>query len=149
MGLQLVPFFMQKTVQLYETIVVRHGLMLVGPTGGGKSSNIECLDASLSLLKKRGVEGYAFERVVRHSVNPKSITMGQLYGEFDPNTHEWHDGIVSNLIRICARSTTPDRKWIVLVPSTRYGRKRTVLDDNKKLCLSSGEIIARRRDDDV
>ena len=145
MGLQLVPFFMQKTVQLYETIVVRHGLMLVGPTGGGKSSNIECLDASLSLLKKRGVEGYAFEKIIRHSVNPKSITMGQLYGEFDPNTHEWHDGIVSNLIRICARSTTSDRKWIVFdgpVDAIWIENMNTVLDDNKKLCLSSGEIMA-------
>ena len=142
---QPTDWFMEKQVQLYETIVVRHGLMVVGPTGGGKSTNIEGLDATLSLLKRRGVEGFAFEKIIRHTVNPKSITMGQLYGEFDPNTHEWHDGIVANLIRICARSTTSDRKWIVFdgpVDAIWIENMNTVLDDNKKLCLTSGEIMA-------
>ena len=46
-------------------------------------------------------------------VNPKSITSGQLYGEFDKNTHEWCDGIVADLIRQYAKTNTPDNKWIV------------------------------------
>lgn len=37
-------------------IVVRHGLMLVGPTGGGKSSNLHVLEETLSRLKQMGQE---------------------------------------------------------------------------------------------
>jgi len=143
-GLQNVPWFLTKQIQLYETIVVRHGLMLVGPTGGGKSCNVENLDAALSMLKRRGVKGFAFEKVQRSTVNPKSITMGQLYGEFDQNTHEWQDGILANIVRNCAKSATPDRKWVIFdgpVDAIWIENMNTVLDDNKKLCLNSGEIV--------
>ena len=36
-GLEDVDGFITKCIQLYETTVVRHGLMLVGPTGSGKT----------------------------------------------------------------------------------------------------------------
>lgn len=38
MGLQAVDSFVAKCIQLYETTLVRHGLMLVGPTMGGKTA---------------------------------------------------------------------------------------------------------------
>eukprot|EP00924_Labyrinthula_sp_SR-Ha-C_P001265 maker-scaffold_7-snap-gene-19.73-mRNA-1 protein AED:0.01 eAED:0.01 QI:0/0/0/1/1/1/2/0/4142 len=143
-NLQCVEFFMKKVIQLYETVVVRHGLMLVGPSGGGKSRNVETLDETLSLLKKRECSGFAFEKVQRYSLNPKSITMGQLYGEFDPNTHEWQDGILAFIVRNCAKQANPDRKWVMFdgpVDAIWIENMNTVLDDNKKLCLNSGEII--------
>ena len=37
-GLQAVDNFVAKCIQLYETTLVRHGLMLVGPTMGGKTA---------------------------------------------------------------------------------------------------------------
>ena len=38
---------------------------------------------------------------------------GQMYGEFDPNTREWQDGIMSTMYRHAAASTTSDRKWVM------------------------------------
>ena len=142
-GLQPVNFFISKVIQLYEMIVVRHGLMLVGPTGGGKSMNLHVLEETLGALKDKGKTGFAYDHVKILQLNPKSITMGQMYGEFDPNTMEWRDGIMSTMYR-GATVDTPDRKWIMFdgpVDAIWIENMNTVLDDNKKLCLNSGEII--------
>ncbi len=50
-GLQPEESFLNKTIQLYDTTVVRHGLMLVGPTGGGKTCNYRTLAAAMTLCK--------------------------------------------------------------------------------------------------
>ncbi|XP_064422227.1 dynein axonemal heavy chain 1 [Latimeria chalumnae] len=137
--------FVTKCIQLYETTIVRHGLMLVGPTGSGKTKCYEVLAAAMTSLKGQpSVSGGKYEAVYAYVLNPKSITMGQLYGEFDLLTHEWTDGILSSLIRVGAVAADQDKKWYVFdgpVDAVWIENMNTVLDDNKKLCLSSGEII--------
>ena len=143
-NLQAIPIFIRKNIELYEMICVRHGLMVVGPTGGGKSMCIRTLQASLSDLKACGLEGEKYETTEIYHLNPKAIYLGQLYGEFDSNTHEWRDGIVPTIVRTCAKDESPNNKWVLFdgpVDAIWIESMNTVLDDNKKLCLISGEII--------
>ena len=143
-NLQPIQIFIRKNIELYEMICVRHGLMVVGPTGGGKSSNVRVLQAALTKLKNKGIQGERYEKVKIYHLNPKSIKMGQLYGEFDLNTHEWRDGILCVLIRMCIKEDNSTLKWMLFdgpVDAIWIENMNTVLDDNKKLCLTSGEII--------
>lgn len=52
--------------------------MLVGPTGGGKTVTYTVLKHALTSLQQNG-----FYKVNTHVINPKSVTMGQLYGMFN------------------------------------------------------------------
>jgi dynein heavy chain len=139
-NLQAKDEFIDKCIQLYETIMVRHGLMVVGDPYAGKSSCIKVLQQAMSSIK----DDPNFVNVLTYYVNPKSVTQNQLYGVFDHDSQEWSDGVLAIKIRDCAESESPDRKWIIFdgpVDAVWIENMNTVLDDNKKLCLNSGQII--------
>jgi dynein heavy chain len=140
MNLQCSEPFLTKVLQLYDTTVVRHGLMLVGPAGAGKTMNYKVLAKACSKLGD--TENY--EKVILDILNPKSITKDSMYGFVDPATQEWNDGVLPIIVMACCRDETVDKHWIMFdgpVDAVWIEDMNTVLDDNKKLCLNSGQII--------
>ncbi|OMJ85003.1 hypothetical protein SteCoe_13780 [Stentor coeruleus] len=139
-GLQPTAEFQNKCIQLYETILVRHGLMLVGQTFSGKTQVISTLQQALSSIKNNT----EFTKTHRVTINPKSITLTQLYGRFIPESHQSTDGVVSLAFRVYTAEKNNERKWVVFdgpVDSKWIENMNTVLDDNKMLCMPSGEVI--------
>jgi dynein heavy chain len=114
--------------------------MIVGPTGGGKSVILETLKnarlASENVVVKMNV------------LNPKAQPLKELYGEMDPVTRDWTDGILSKLFREM-NAPLPSGKenevrWIIFdgdVDALWVENMNSVMDDNKLLTLPNGERI--------
>ena len=133
--------YLLKCNEIFETTIVRHGIMFVGGAMGGKSVAWKSLQIALTNLAKEG-EGMG---VHVESLNPKAISIPELYGLFDPVTSGWSDGVLSSHIRDCSASEPTEYKWILVdgpVDSLWIETMNSLLDDNKVLCLSNNERIS-------
>uniref|UniRef100_G1NZY7 Dynein axonemal heavy chain 2 n=1 Tax=Myotis lucifugus TaxID=59463 RepID=G1NZY7_MYOLU len=143
MGLQVTPFTLTKVTQLYETKNSRHSTMIVGCTGSGKTASWRILQASLSSLCRAGDPNFNIVR--EFPLNPKALSLGELYGEYDLNSNEWTDGILSSVMRMACSDEKPDEKWILFdgpVDTLWIESMNSVMDDNKVLTLINGERIS-------
>jgi len=128
-----------KVVQLYETMLTRHTTMVVGPTGAGKSVIIDTLAKSL--------KEFLGSTTVTHVINPKMITLNELYGVLDPDSRDWTDGLLSRIfkdINVDLVEGKPEQRWIIYdgdVDAVWVENMNSVMDDNRILTLANGDRI--------
>lgn len=135
-------YFKQKITELYDTLQVRHGLMIVGPAGGGKTSNYNVLKDAFCKMSEID-DKFFYTRA--EIINPKAIKNTEIYSELDPNTGEWALGVLPTWInQFKADLSGKNKYWIVFdgpVDAMWIEDMNSVLDDSKKLCLASSDII--------
>jgi len=147
--LQADDTFVLKVLQFQELLDVRHSVMLLGPTGCGKSTIWRTLVNSHNW----DMEKMAFKpkkTCVYETVNPKSVTGDELYG-YMTLAKDWKDGVLSIIMRGMAKNIAEQGfhehqsyKWVVLdgdIDAVWIESMNTVMDDNKVLTLVSNERI--------
>lgn len=143
-NLQTVPALVTKCIQLYETMRVRWGVMEIGPAGCGKTSILHSLADTLTKLFHDGTKGSDYRPVRIQTINPKSVTLDELFGAVNPATLEWKDGLFGHAVRSAVAVTEEEHQWIVCdgpVDAVWIENLNTLLDDNKMLCLANSERI--------
>lgn len=92
-------------------------------------------------MHNEGSEDFWHKPVKVERLNPKAVTMNELFGYTNVLTNEWTDGIAAKIIRDNVKDTADTKKWIVFdgpVDALWIENMNTVLDDNKMLCLNNG-----------
>jgi len=117
----------------------RHTTMVVGPTGAGKSVVIDAL--AHSLKEFLGSTTYIY------TINPKMITLHELYGILDPDSRDWTDGLLSKIFKDINQDLPPgklEQRWILYdgdVDAVWVENMNSVMDDNRILTLANGDRI--------
>jgi len=138
--LRVDELWLTKLMQLHTMQNNKHGVMLVGPSGAGKTAARNTLLAAME--KVDGVKSEQYE------IDPKAISKEKLYGMVDPSTLEWTDGVFTSKLRMIidnVRGESHKRHWIVFdgeVDAEWAENLNSVVDGNKMLTLPNGERLA-------
>ena len=105
----------------------------------------------INTLAKALYEDTDRETVIK-TINPKSITLTELYGILDPDSRDWTDGLLSKIFKQMNKPVTPDmkltRNWIIYdgdVDAIWVENMNSVMDDNRILTLTNGDRITLQK----
>jgi dynein heavy chain 2 len=126
---------LKKALEIYEQLRQRMGVVVVGPSGSGKSVLWRMLKEALIKTGKM---------VKTYVMNPKAIPRHQLLGHIDVDTREWTDGVLTAASRQVIKEPIEVQSWIVCdgdIDPEWVESLNSVLDDNRLLTMPSGDRI--------
>lgn len=127
---------LNKIIQFHSALNQRMGVVIMGPSGSGKTTIWTVLKEALHAM---GIQ------VKLYVMNPKAISRSQLLGYMDPNTREFHNGVLTAASRKVIKEPNQVLNWIICdgdVDPKWIEALNSVLDDNHLLTLPTGERIA-------
>ncbi len=125
----------KKALEVYEQLRQRMGVVVVGPSGSGKSILWKMLKEALIKTGKM---------IKTYVMNPKAIPRHQLLGHIDVDTREWTDGVLTAASRQVIKEPVEIQSWIVCdgdIDPEWVESLNSVLDDNRLLTMPSGDRI--------
>ena len=134
--------WVEKIIQTYETYHVRHGFMIVGATGTGKTTIMEVLTEAMSEMDPTNKDA----KWKIHRLNPKAVENEYLFIQKIEDTYIL--GVFTMIWKKCneaSSSYSKQNNWVVCdgpIDSIWIENLNTVLDDNKILTLSNNERIS-------
>lgn len=138
-------YFVEKVIHLNEMLNTHTGVIIIGDSSSGKTTIYRILATALGIFENAN-EANCCEPIYS-VINPKSITMSQLYGVYDNASKEWKDGILAINFKAMNSLSDDRKKWLIFdgtVDSIWMNNIHSLLDDNRRLCLMSGDMLQLR-----
>lgn len=146
-GLQAQVAWVERVMQLYDVSLARHFIVTVGLSGTGKSSLVRALHTALQSHAASATHPALGQQHQELRMNPKAVSVAQMFGSFDTTTGEWTEGVFASLWR----KANKDRchcTWVVLdgpIDDAWTENLNTVLDSNPVLTLANSDRLPMLR----
>jgi dynein heavy chain len=136
-------YSLKKCVEIFDILNIKLGVCLTGSSGTGKSTCLNLTSSAITNLKD--TNDPRFKEVEKHYLNPKSISMGELFGHENEDTKTFVFGLLTIKIKeVLALDEFTKYGWVCLdgpIDTKWIENMNSVLDDSMVFCLSNGERI--------
>lgn len=129
----------EKIMQMYEIMQIKHTTMICGPPASGKSCILEVLRKTVEHTEK-------LTDIIQYVINPKAQTIPRLYGIKNEVSGDFEIGILAHYFQIANQPLfgKKERRWVLLdgdVDPIWIENMNSVMDDSKQLTLENKDRI--------
>ena len=114
------------------------------------STTYEILAKALTnILRNDRSDKQEYQEVEYKVLNPKVLSMDELYGYYNTHSGEWNEGIVGLFMIDYANREDENYRWVIFdgpVDSCWVENMNTVLDDNMMLCLANTQRVKLKQE---